>query len=173
MSTPQDKPHPAALPPDRLLKQCTIRFGRRSGPGGQHRNKVETAVVIQHQPTAVRGEASERRSQEENRQTALFRLRKNLALSVRLPSASPVAPSPLWRSRRRQGRLAISATHTDFPAMLAEALDVLNEQGMDVRGAAAVLGVTGSQLTKFLKLEPLAIQQVNACRRELGLRPLR
>ena len=36
--------HPAALPFDALLKECEVRRLRRSGPGGQHRNKVETAV---------------------------------------------------------------------------------------------------------------------------------
>ena len=73
-------PHPAGYSDERLDREIRVTFGRASGPGGQHRNKVETAVVIQHTSTAVRGEASERRSQEENRRTALFRLRTNLWL---------------------------------------------------------------------------------------------
>ena len=40
------------------------RYAASSGPGGQHRNKVETAVVITHTPSGIQGEASERRSQE-------------------------------------------------------------------------------------------------------------
>jgi hypothetical protein len=165
--------HPAALDPERLLAQCTVRRGRRCGPGGQHRNKVETAVVILHEPTAVRGEASERRSQEENRRAALFRLRKNLALTVRLPRAASNEPSRLWRTRCRDGRVSVCATHQDFPALLAEALDVLTACGTDMKAAATALGVTPSQLAKFLKQEPQAMKQVNERRGELGLRPLR
>ena len=73
--------HPAALPPDVLLNDCEIRRTRRGGPGGQHRNKVETAVVIKHRPTGAVGAASERRSQDLNRQAALQRLRVNLSRS--------------------------------------------------------------------------------------------
>ena len=39
--------HPATWPEGRLLKHCSSRRQRRSGPGGQHRNKVETAVVYE------------------------------------------------------------------------------------------------------------------------------
>ena len=39
-------PHPAMLPEEALLKQCTTEFDTTGGPGGQHRNKVETAVTL-------------------------------------------------------------------------------------------------------------------------------
>ncbi|MCA9240852.1 MAG: peptide chain release factor-like protein, partial [Planctomycetales bacterium] len=45
------KRHPSAVPLEELERDCKIERLRRSGPGGQHRNKVETAVVITHQPT--------------------------------------------------------------------------------------------------------------------------
>ena len=67
--------HPACLPIDELLAQCDVRHERRSGPGGQHRNKVATAVVLTHRPTGVRAEANERRSQAENHAEAVRRLR--------------------------------------------------------------------------------------------------
>lgn len=54
--------HPAAIDPDELLRQCDEKRIRRGGPGGQHRNKVETAVVLHHRPTGMTAEASERRS---------------------------------------------------------------------------------------------------------------
>ena len=90
--------HPAAQPIKDLLADCTTRRGRRSGPGGQHRNKVETAIRIEHLPTGIKGEATERRSQRENHAAAVFRLRVKLALEVRRAPISKV-PGPLWQSQ--------------------------------------------------------------------------
>jgi hypothetical protein len=116
--------HPAASSPEQLWAECDVRRLRRSGPGGQHRNKVETAISLHHLPTGARAEASERRSQAQNRSVAFFRLRVNLALEVRRPCGSDYVPSTL-RQSRSGGGLKVSASHDDFPALLAEALDVL------------------------------------------------
>ncbi len=85
--------HPAALPDDALLAECDLGRGRASGPGGQHRNKVETAVTLTHRPTGVTAQASERRSQIENKRVALRRLRLKLATEVRV-SLSPCERGP-------------------------------------------------------------------------------
>jgi hypothetical protein len=170
MVRPSD--HPAALDPARLSAECETRRTRRSGPGGQNRNKVETAVVLVHRPTGVGAEASERRTQGENLRTALFRLRLNLALRVRLPVGPDFSPSALWRSRCRDGRIAVSTSHDDFPALLAEALDVVEAHESDVKAAALELDCTPSQLIKLLKTEPRAVLLVNERRRDLGLHPL-
>jgi hypothetical protein len=164
--------HPANLSPERLLVECNTRRTRRSGPGGQNRNKVETAIVLVHEPTGVGAEASERRSQAENLRIALFRLRVSLALAVRLPPPLEGSPSMLWRARCRGGRMVVSTEHDDFPSLLAEALDVIDVHAGDVKGAALALGCTPTQLTKLLKSEPRAILQVNDQRRGLGLHPL-
>ena len=158
--------HPAALPVDELLASCTVERTRRSGPGGQRRNKVETAVVITHKPTGVRAEASERRSQAENLARATFRLRLKLAMAERTSTAEP---SALWQSRVAGRRIAVSSEHPDFPALLANALNVLAVTGWSPAAAGEILGVSGSQLVKLLKLEPEALVLVNARRRELGL----
>ena len=165
--------HPAALPIEQLLSGCVVRRGRRSGPGGQHRNKVETAVVVEHAESGVRGEASERRSQEQNRRMAVQRLRVNLALEVRSEiSPQDGEPSELWRSRVRGSRIEVSVEHHDFPALLAEALDIASAQAMDVKSAAERLGVSTTQLVNLLKAEPRALECVNRRRREVGLRAL-
>jgi len=163
-------PHPASLPVDRLLEQCSTERTRRSGPGGQHRNKVETAVVITHQPSGVRAEASERRSQAENLTQAVFRLRVKLALKVRVDR--PHGTSELWQSRTVGSRLGISPEHDDFPAILAEALDVLASLEWDLPKAAQVLGVSASQLVRLLKLEGDALGLLNAERGKVGLHRL-
>jgi hypothetical protein len=168
-----DPLHPAALPPERLLTQCEIRRMRRSGPGGQHRNKVETAVCIEHQPTRISAEASERRSQAENHAAAVFRLRLRLALEIRRPLALPYSQSPLWRARCRGGKVAVNSEHDDFPAILAEALDVVAACENELRRAAAMLDCTASQLTKLLQQEPRAIAEVNRARQQHGLHKLK
>jgi len=165
--------HPAALPAEMLLAQCEIRRMRRSGPGGQHRNKVETAVGIAHQPTGISAEASERRSQAENHAVALFRLRLRLAIDVRRTIALPYSPSPLWRARCHGGKIAVNPEHDDFPAILAEALDVIAACENDLRRAATMLGCTPSQLTKLLQQEPRAIAHVNRARQQQGLHKLK
>ena len=164
--------HPAALPAEQLLAECEVRQLRRSGPGGQHRNKVETAVVLHHRPTGIKAEANERRSQAENRSVALFRLRLNLALEIRRSRAADETPSPLWQSRCRGGRISLSVSHGDFPGLLAEALDVIAACEADVKAAAATLGCTGSQLVKLLKKEPRAMSLLNRWRRGRGLHTL-
>jgi hypothetical protein len=164
--------HPAALPPEELLEACAVEHLRRRGPGGQHRNKVQTGVRLRHRPTGVRAEASERRSQAQNRQTALFRLRVNLALEVRHEHDPQQRPSRLWQSRCRAGRIAVNPWHDDFPAILAEALDVLTACENDPKTTARALACSPSQLTKLLKKESRAITLVNAGRRRMGLSPL-
>jgi protein subunit release factor B len=49
-------------------------FARASGPGGQHVNKVSTAVQIRHEPTGLSVIAQESRSQAMNRQAAWRRI---------------------------------------------------------------------------------------------------
>jgi len=158
--------HPAAIDTRLLLEQCEIRRGRRSGPGGQHRNKVETAIVITHRPTGTRAEATERRSQAENRRVAITRLRVNLALEVRRPRPAGDLPSELWRARCSSGKIRISPTHADFPVILAEALDRVTASDFDVVAAAASLGCSTSQLIKLLKIDARALRFVNKQRQE-------
>jgi hypothetical protein len=161
--------HPAALPPETLLAECEISRTRRGGPGGQHRNKVETAVVVTHRPTGAIGQAAERRSQDLNRQSAIHRLRVALALSQRAPVAENDPPTPLWQSRVGRGKLAVSSKHDDFPALLAEALDRLAVCDWDAARASAALDLSTSQLVKFLKQEPPAFTLLNRQREQRGL----
>jgi hypothetical protein len=169
--------HPAALDPEALAAQCAFLTSRRKGPGGQNRNKVETAVILTHRATGLSGQASERRTQGENRRAALKRLRLELALLIRRPIAStaerPYCPSKLWQERCRGGRIAVNPRHDDFPALLAEALDVCCASDDDPKAAAAFLGCSASQLVGFLKEFPRALTLVNERRRAAGRHALR
>ena len=68
-----------SLPQEALLAECDEEFFTSGGPGGQHRNKTESAVRLTHRPTELSVTATERRSQARNRTEALERLREGLA----------------------------------------------------------------------------------------------
>ena len=177
--------HPAALPIEELLKDVEYRTSRGSGPGGQHRNKTETMANFTHRPTGIHAKAGERRSLDVNRVEGIHRLRLNLALRHREPlpglaaPATPDCPPPLyepsalWRARQRGTSLPGSVDHDDFPALLAEALDVLAHHADDVPAAARTLGLTTSQFVKFLAREPAALAELNGRRTAHGKPPLR
>ncbi|MDB5345381.1 MAG: Class peptide chain release factor [Schlesneria sp.] len=164
--------HPVQTPAELLLRDCEVRHERRRGPGGQHRNKTESAVVIKHLPTGVSAQAAERRSQHDNHRMAVKRLRINLALEVRSPELANAAPTELWHSRRHEEKFACNVDHEHFAPLLAEALDVVFDHQGQTPGSALQLGITASQLVKFLKQEPRAFLLVNDWRRQHGLRTL-
>lgn len=165
--------HPAALDYETLLKDCAVTAGRSSGPGGQNRNKVETAIRITHRPSGVVASATERRHKEQNKQQAIFRLRVKLAVAVREPTDPGGPPSACWQSRVKHNKLAINPSHADYPALLAEALDRIVMVQHELPAAAQALGVSASQLVKLIKHEPAALSVVNEQRRASGLRVLR
>jgi hypothetical protein len=172
--------HPATLSTEELLRECGVERTRRSGPGGQHRNKVESAVVLTHRPTGTHAEASERRSQAENQAVALFRMRVQLALDVRIPvteleldGTDGAGRSELWKSRCVNQRIHVNSEHADFPPLLAEALDVLEAMEMDVAKTAEKLNCTSSQLIKFFQQDPRALASINQHRLKRGLHKLK
>ena len=165
--------HPSSFPVPKLLEQCLIRRTRHSGPGGQHRNKVETAIEIVHQPTGVVSFAAERRSQDANRTVAIFRMRVLLAIRVRSDLETHVEPTALWQSRCSGERISCNERHEDFPALLAEALDAIHAKDADLRRAAAALGCSPTQLLRFIAKAPDALRAVNEDRARCGLKPLK
>lgn len=173
-------PHPAALDEEALLAQCRLGKGRSRGPGGQHRNKVETLVTIMHEPTGIEAHAGERRSVADNKRVALKRLRLHLAVQHRCGVPIGEIGSALWRSRLRPpaqsgagGRIVCNPDHRDYPSLLAEALDTIADAGWDLSAAALRLNVSMSQLLKLLKDHPPALVWVNAERAGSGKHPLR
>jgi hypothetical protein len=165
--------HPCDFSAEQLLRQCQMTQTRRGGPGGQHRNKVESAIVLVHQPTGVSGQAGERRSQHQNREVAIHRLRVHLALAIRSNRSAAQLPSAVWLQYLKGSQLKINCENFDFPRLLAEALDCIYQVQFDLEIASRQLRVSKSQLVKFLKQEPAALRLLNQRRSELGLSSLK
>ena len=90
-------------PTDRasLERDCDLEFFIASGPGGQHRNKVETGVRLIHRPTGITITATERRSQSENRERAFERMAMRLeVLQKPVIPRKPTRPTAASRARR-------------------------------------------------------------------------
>jgi len=99
--SPHDARRAAALTDEALLLECEERFFVAGGPGGQHRNKTETAVRLTHLPTGLVVTATERRSQLQNRGEALERLRALLTRLSHVPEKR-IATKPSRGSKRRR-----------------------------------------------------------------------
>ncbi|MBL8891710.1 MAG: peptide chain release factor-like protein [Planctomycetaceae bacterium] len=151
--------HPCRLDEATLLSQCRLHFTRRGGPGGQHRNKVDSAVVITHLPTQIIAEANERRDQSQNRRVAVARLRRQLAWLVRSEASSEV--SPLWRTRCIEKSGDVSPEHWDYPTLIAEALDRIVECNWELSTAAGQLNVSTSRVAKLLRSDRQTLEWVN------------
>ncbi len=89
------------LPPHIEEKDLRWEFFRATGPGGQHRNKVETGVRLTHLPSGLTVSATERRSQHQNREVALRRLIAALA-ELHKPPPKPRRPTKPSRAAKRR-----------------------------------------------------------------------
>jgi hypothetical protein len=145
----------------KLLEDCEFRPFRAGGPGGQHQNKVATAIRLVHRPTGIAVTASESRSQNENRQKALRKLRKELALQIRALDLARIE------------NFALNPANPAYPLMVATIMDRLSLHGFRLRDAAAALSLSTAQLVKILAKDPELWQTVNACRTRSGLTPLK
>src|SRR5438128_2878134 len=98
---------PELYPTDRdsLERDCDLEFFIASGPGGQHRNKVETGVRLTHRPSGISVTATERRSQHANREVAYERMAARLEEMQHIsPPRKPTRPTAASRKRRLEAK---------------------------------------------------------------------
>lgn len=157
----------------RLLEECTVRTHRGSGPGGSRADTTESAVRITHEPTDISVTASENRSQHENRELALRRLRLAYALQVR-HGVNPerVQVPETLRSYVEQG-LRIKPSNPHYPFMVKLVLDVLEAHRGRLSEAADTIGVSTNRLTAFLTAHESLHERTNILRRRHGHGPVR
>jgi protein subunit release factor B len=75
-------------------------FARSSGPGGQHVNKVATAVTLRHRPSGISVTAQDSRSQAVNRKLVRERLLDAIETAEQARRAAEIAK--VERERRRK-----------------------------------------------------------------------
>lgn len=102
---PIEQPAVIRFPTDResLERDCDVEFFVAGGPGGQHRNKVETGVRLTHRPSGLVVTATERRSQSANREAAFERMAEKLEARQRVRKPRrPTKPSAAAKQKRIQ-----------------------------------------------------------------------
>jgi len=146
-----------------LLRQCRRDLYQASGPGGQKRNRVYSAVRLTHSPSGLAATAADSRSAQRNLTTALHRLRRRMALELRDHGRPPPTAADL----------RLSPDHPRHPLLLAAVADALHASSFQVAPAAAALGLSTGRLVRLLARDPEAWQWVNAERQRRELPPLR
>jgi hypothetical protein len=162
---------------DALIGQCEVDRYRASGPGGQHRNKTESAVRLRHKPSGITAIGEDSRSQAENKLHAVRRLRQAIALGVREPvELDGYAASPRLAALVRGGTAPLGAKTRltgEFWAAIAELLDLLVAGELEIAATAQRLGITTGALSKLVLHDDHIARAVNDLRRSRNLRPLR
>ncbi|KAG6715701.1 hypothetical protein I3843_04G007400 [Carya illinoinensis] len=165
-----------------LMRQCEMDTFKASGPGGQHRNKRESAVRLKHLPTGLIAQAVEDRSQHMNRASALARLRTLLALNVRssvdleayspppellriLPPKSTVRPSDTGPQ--------IGPNNPKYLLGMQALLDVVFAVEGSVAEAAKFLGLSTGALSRLILANDSLRMAVNELRTSKGMKPLK
>lgn len=157
-----------------LLQQCEVTTFRASGPGGQKRNKTDSAVRLKHLPTGLIATASDSRLQQQNESRALWRLRLRLAAEVRqsldlltydVPSAlaSLLPGSAAPRPGKQTAAYVLAAQ---------QLLDVFVALRCSVADTARVLGCNGAVVSRLLLENDWLATAANRQRESRGMRRL-
>ncbi|KAJ8769961.1 hypothetical protein K2173_009043 [Erythroxylum novogranatense] len=165
-----------------LMKQCEMSTFKASGPGGQHRNKRESAVRLKHLPTGVIAQAVEDRSQHKNRASALRRLRTLLALKVRNPVDVDAYSPPLEllqilplksTVRGAESGPQIGPNNPKFVLGMQALIDLIFAVEGSISEAAKILGLSTGALSRLILSDDSLRMAVNDLRASKDLKPLK
>ncbi|KAK1311453.1 hypothetical protein QJS10_CPA08g00970 [Acorus calamus] len=183
-----------SLTEEELMKQCEMDTFKASGPGGQHRNKRESAVRLRHVPTGIVSQAPlslslslsrlavEDRSQHKNWASALARLRTLLDLKVRktidLNEYEP--PPELLQILPKKSTIRgadsgpqIGPNNSKFASGMQALLDLIFAVNGSVADAAKNLGLSTGALSRLILSDDSLRMEVNELRSSKGMRPLK
>lgn len=161
-----------AMTDEKLMSQCEMDTYKVSGPGGQHRNKRESAVRLKHLPTGIIAQASEDRSQHKNRAAALSRLRQILALKVRntidletyIPPPELVQILPAKSTIRLDKGPQIGPNNPKFAMGMQALIDLIFAVEGSISEAAKKLGLSTGALSRLILSDDSLRQAVNEFR---------
>ena len=155
-----------------LLAECEVDTYRGPGPGGQKRNKTDSAVRLRHKPTGLIVVAGESRSQAENKTRALKRLREALALRIRR-EVTDATLGAITACIDKSGRLNVGRRDARYLPAAGALLDLLAAHDGSVADSAKRLGLTTGNVSKFLTGDEDVMTEANRIRAASGLKPLR
>ena len=165
-----------------LMNQCEVHIYKASGPGGQHRNKVSSAIRLHHKATGITATANDSRSQHDNKKRALTRMRMNLAVRLRKPIdlESFEIPEilkdcifvPKKTASQSSHKLQIGRKDARFWTISAILLDMLAGANGKLGDVAKRLEISTGNLTKVFKIDRHLIEAVQNIRKKNNLKPI-
>lgn len=167
-----------ALPPQEVRKVCEISYYQDSGPGGQKRNRVLSAVRVKYPPLDLQAVDCETRTAARNLESALHKLRLQAALALPVEEELPATETWIGADGRVKYptwppfRLPINERHPDFPGQVLVALHLLVECAGATAEAGRRLGIGSAALIRFLGQNKAVWQKTQVVRRRFGLHPL-
>ena len=127
-----------ALNEEELGRIVEFDFFKRSGNGGQKRNKTSSAVRVTLKELAISAEDCTERSQKLNRSKALQKLRCKIAMTVRQDISDEI--------------ITIVAPSNDrYPLFLARLIDLLSSVNYSFKECGLKLNLSSSQVEKLLR----------------------
>jgi len=166
-----------------LLAQCELHVYKASGPGGQHRNKVSSAVRLRHKPTGISAHGDESRSQHDNKRMALRRMRMNIACRHRrevsgsrgIPGAvAECIFTPKKHKNNKiidgqvQRKLKVGRRDRRFWTVAAYLLDVLEHYNGRLSEAAEHVAISTGNYASMLKSERHLLAATQQIRKSHG-----
>ncbi len=135
---------------------------------------------LRHLPSGLIVIAEESRSQHENRDKALKRLRRAFYLHWRDPlpeggrSAGYWSQHPDWAAvLKPNGRLEVGRKDPKFWPAAGVILDLLDAVQARISEVATILEISTGNLIDFLETDPKLWQETNQLRQKYGHKPLR
>ena len=140
-----------SLSEEELTEIVEFDFFKRSGNGGQKRNKTSSAVRVRLMEFDIAAEDCTERSQKLNRSKALQKLRRKIAMSVRQEPTDGILN-------------VVSPSNNKYPLFLAHLMDLLASVNYSFKECGIKLNLSSSQVEKLLRKDPALWQFVQSKR---------